>query len=100
VGAPARVRRRGRRGRPGGGYEVWRRCRGPSVGADRRRSEGPVFLDKSARRALCFPSSRGGAHAPRLRAERTLTVESNLYSLLLPLWGVAFVAGFIMTACH
>ena len=29
-----------------------------------------------------------------------VTLDSPLLRLLLPLWGVAFVAGFVMTACH
>jgi len=28
------------------------------------------------------------------------TLKNSILGLLMPLWGVAFVAGFIMTACH
>lgn len=28
------------------------------------------------------------------------TLENPILRMLMPLWGVAFVAGFIMTACH
>lgn len=27
-------------------------------------------------------------------------VESPILRMLMPLWGVAFLAGFVMTACH
>jgi hypothetical protein len=29
-----------------------------------------------------------------------IPVENPIVRMLMPLWGVAFVAGFIMTACH
>jgi len=29
-----------------------------------------------------------------------VSLDSPLIRLLMPLWGVAFVAGFVLTACH
>jgi hypothetical protein len=38
------------------------------------------------------------AQARALLREQAL--DNRILRLLMPLWGVAFVAGFVMTACH
>ena len=43
---------------------------------------------------------RGPAAAPGLLLLIAVLLDNQIVRMLLPLWGVAFVAGLVMTACH